>query len=49
MSRDGYLPDGVRECDVPGNRPGDSHDKRCTAGEDAPQVWSMCEGVGACT
>ena len=48
MSRDGYLPDNVRECDVPGNRPGDSHDDRCRAAEDAPEYHPECGGVGRC-
>jgi hypothetical protein len=38
MSRDGYLPDDVRECDVPGNRPGDDHDSRCPQHEDQPET-----------
>ena len=32
------LPDGVRECDIPGNRPGDYHHASCPANEDADPV-----------
>lgn len=40
MSRDGYLPDDVTESMIPGNRPGDEHDKACPQHEDAPE---LCE------
>ena len=38
MSRDGYLPDNVRECDVPGNRPQDNHDERCPCHDDSDPI-----------
>ena len=37
MSRDGYLPDGVNESDIPGNRPGDNHHPECYLHEDQPE------------
>lgn len=56
MSRDGYLPDNVRECDIPGNRACDEHHKACPCHDDAPELcvcgaeWEThkredCEGL----
>lgn len=46
MSRDGYLPDNVRECDLPGE--GEGHYDTCPAHEDAPEIYSECGGEGVC-
>ena len=48
MSADGMLPDDVTEDMVPGNRPGDQHDKACKQHEDAERTWSECGGIGEC-
>lgn len=44
MSADGMLPDDVRECDVPGNRPGDEHNPACPCHEDVPRAF-QCGGL----
>lgn len=46
MSRDGYLPDNVRESDLPGND--DAHHWNCPANEDAAEIYSECGGEGEC-
>ena len=46
MSKDGYLPDGVSEKDLPGEREG--HYKACPVHEDADQQYSECGGVNEC-
>ncbi len=43
MSRDGYLPDGVTEDMLPGNRPEDQHEPGCGQHEDADEVFE-CGG-----
>lgn len=46
MSKDGFLPDDVKESDIPGYH--DEHHASCPAHEDAVEVYSECGGQGEC-
>ncbi len=48
MSKDGYLPDDVREADFDRAFPSNDHVSSCPAGEDGPTLFSECGGVGRC-
>lgn len=41
MSRDGYLPDGVEDWHIPGNRPQDQHFDECPCADDGPE-YCVC-------